>query len=46
MRALHIFDTANDEVGGIIVAEVDGATVHDLTAPDSPALARLIAKDG
>ena len=46
MRALHIFDTANDEVGGIIVAEVDGATVHDLTAPDSPALAHLIAKDG
>ena len=31
---------------GQLVAEVDGATVHDLTAPDSPALAHLIAKDG
>jgi isocitrate lyase len=44
MRALGIFDAVNDEVGEIIVAEVDGPAVRDLVAADSPALERLMAK--
>ena len=44
MRELGIFDTVNDEVGEIIVAEIDGPAVRDLAAPDSPSLERLMAK--
>ena len=44
MRALGIFDTFNDEVGEIIVAEVDGTAVRELAAGESSALERLIAK--
>jgi isocitrate lyase len=44
MRALGIFDTVSDEVGDIIVAEVDGAAVRALAAPDSTGLPQLISK--
>jgi isocitrate lyase len=44
MRTLGIFDAVNDEVGEIIVAEVDEAGVRDLVAADSPALERLMGK--
>jgi isocitrate lyase len=44
MRELGIFETVNDEVGEIIVAEIDPLAVRDLVAPDTTALERLIVK--
>jgi isocitrate lyase len=43
MRARGIFGAVNDEVGQIIVAEVDKERVRALVTPDSAALAALIA---
>jgi isocitrate lyase len=43
MRAAGIFETVNDEVGEIIVAEIDGPAVRELAA-DRAALERLMRK--
>ena len=39
---IGLFEAVKDEVGDIIVADVDAATVRDLVAPDSETRARLI----
>jgi isocitrate lyase len=44
MRELGIFETVSDEVGDIIVAEVNQAFVRELVGAESPAFERLIAK--
>jgi hypothetical protein len=44
MRELGIFETVSDEVGDIIVAEVNEAFVRELVGAESPAFERLIAK--
>jgi isocitrate lyase len=44
MRELRIFETVSDEVGDIIVAEVNEAFVRELVGAESPAFERLIAK--
>jgi isocitrate lyase len=43
MRERGIFSAVADEVGEIIVADVDGAVVGDLVRPDSSELERLVA---
>jgi isocitrate lyase len=42
MREIGIFAAVTDEIGEIIVADVDAAFVAALVAPDSPELTRLI----
>jgi isocitrate lyase len=44
MQRLGIFSSINDEVGEIIVADVNADTIKSLVDPDSGALAKLIAK--
>jgi isocitrate lyase len=44
MRALGIFSEVNNEIGEIIVADVNGKRVEELLAPDGLALQRLIEK--
>ncbi len=44
MQRLGLFGSVTDEVGEIIVAEVDPATVKSLLAEDGAALAKLIGK--
>jgi len=44
MKARGIFSSVNDEVGEIIVADVDKATLLKLTSPDRAALKALIAE--
>ena len=44
MKRLGIFDSVSDEVGEIIVADVDGDVVEELVAPESAELEKLIAK--
>ncbi|MBI2942807.1 MAG: isocitrate lyase/phosphoenolpyruvate mutase family protein [Candidatus Wallbacteria bacterium] len=46
MKTQGIFSQVNDEVGQIIVADVDAARVHTLTEPNSSAMAAFIAKEG
>ncbi|MBI4867234.1 MAG: isocitrate lyase family protein [Candidatus Wallbacteria bacterium] len=46
MKTQGIFSQVNDEVGQIIVADVDTARVHTLTEPNSSAMAAFIAKEG
>jgi isocitrate lyase len=43
MKAMGIFDEVNDEVGQIIVAEVNTARVQELLAPDGEELRKLVA---
>ena len=43
MHQLGIFSAVNDEVGEIIVADVDRDTIRTLVAPDSDAREQLIA---
>jgi isocitrate lyase len=45
MREQGLFREVNTEVGQIIVADVDGARVAELLAPDREALGRLIRKE-
>lgn len=42
MKSLGIFSAVNDEVGEMIVAEVDAARIKDLVAPDRAALRTFI----
>jgi isocitrate lyase len=42
MREIGIFSAVNDEIGEIIVADVDAAFVASLVVPDSSELAALI----
>ena len=42
MKAMGIFDEVNDEVGQIIVADVNAARVQELLAPDGVELRKLI----
>jgi isocitrate lyase len=42
MKGMGIFDTVNDEVGEIIVADVNSERVQELLAADQVALRRLI----
>ena len=44
MMAHGIFKTVNQEVGQIIVAEINAKRVSKLLAPNREELARLIAK--
>ena len=44
MKALRIYSNVNNEIGEIIVADVDGARVAELLAADRVALEALIAK--
>ena len=44
MLALSIFTAVNDEIGEIIVADVDAEAIRNLVMPDSDARDRLIAK--
>lgn len=44
LKRLGIFSTTTEEIGEIIVADVDGDVVKDLVAPDSPELEKLISK--
>jgi isocitrate lyase len=44
MKALGLFSTVNQEIGEIIVADVDGARLKELLAPDKAALVALISK--
>jgi isocitrate lyase len=44
MLAIGIFESVNDEVGEIIVADVAAPAVRALVGPDSPERERLIAK--
>jgi isocitrate lyase len=44
MKALGLFSTVNQEIGEIIVADVDGARLKELLAPDKAALLALISK--
>ncbi len=44
LKRLGIFDSTYDEVGEIIVADVNGAVVRDLVQPTSNARERLISK--
>ncbi len=46
MKTQGIFSQVNDEVGQIIVADVDTARVHTLTEPNSSAMTAFIAKEG
>jgi isocitrate lyase len=46
MREIGLFTSVADEVGDIIVAEVDGAAVQALVAADSPEREALIARAG
>jgi isocitrate lyase len=46
MREIGLFTAVADEVGDIIVAEVDAGMVRDLSAVDGAARERLIAKAG
>jgi isocitrate lyase len=43
MKAMGIFDEVNDEVGQIIVADVNSARVQELLVPDGKELRKLIA---
>jgi isocitrate lyase len=45
MQRLGIFRSTSDEIGEIIVADVDGDVVAGLVAPQSDARTRLIAKE-
>jgi isocitrate lyase len=44
MLAYGIFETVNDEVGEIIVAEISAAAVRALALPDSAERERLITR--
>jgi isocitrate lyase len=44
MKARGIFSSVNDEVGEIIVADVDKAAIAKLTSPDRAVLRALIAE--
>lgn len=44
MKRLGIFSNVNDEVGEIIVADVDGGVVRELVDPSGEALEKLISK--
>jgi isocitrate lyase len=44
MLAFGIFETVNDEVGEIIVAEIAAPAIRALVRPDSPELERLITR--
>ena len=44
MKSHRIFNTANMEIGDIIVADVNKARVAELTAPDKAALDAVIGK--
>jgi hypothetical protein len=44
MREIGLFSAVSDEVGQIIVADVDAATVRDLVAGDSAAREELITR--
>ena len=44
MLELGIFTAVNDEIGEIIVADVDAAAIRGLVTPDSEARGRLIAR--
>jgi isocitrate lyase len=46
MKTHGIFSEVNQEVGQIIVADVDDERIGKLLSPDREALARLIRKDG
>ena len=43
MKARGLFSDVNDEVGEIIVADVNAARIQELLAPDGAALQALIA---
>jgi isocitrate lyase len=45
MTEIGIFSSVNDEIGEIIVADVNADTIRDVTSSDGPELERLIAKD-
>jgi isocitrate lyase len=45
MRALGVFRSVAQEVGAIIVADVDAARVKELLSPDRAALQALIARE-
>ena len=45
MKTHGIFSDVNDEVGEIIVADVNQARIEELLAPDREALGRLIRKE-
>jgi isocitrate lyase len=45
MKALGLFSSVAQEIGQIIVADVDRARVKELVAPDKAALKALIAKE-
>ena len=45
MTEIGIFSSVNDEIGEIIVADVNADTIRDLVASDGSELERLIAKD-
>ncbi len=44
MKARDIFSAVNNEVGEIIVADVNAARIKELLVPDAAALETLIAK--
>ena len=44
MKARGLFSAVNDEVGEIIVADVDKARVKELAAPDKKALQAFVAR--
>lgn len=44
LKRLKIFSAVNDEVGEIIVAEINGDTIKSLVEPDGKALSALITK--
>ena len=46
MKKRGIFENTYDEVGEIIVADVDGAVVAGLVLPDSPSRKELITTSG
>ncbi len=46
MKKRGIFANVNDEVGDIIVADIDSAVVASLVLPDSPSRKELITTSG
>ena len=45
MKARGMFATVNDEIGEIIVADVNADTIRQVTGSSGAELERLIAKD-
>jgi isocitrate lyase len=44
MKAQGIFSEVNDEIGEIIVADINRPRIEELMAPDGTALQKLIRK--